>query len=53
MKAKEILAVDTPQAWLETALRELKLLLDRLNLELPAQPPPKITTAQAGVTTSV
>lgn len=27
MKAKEILAVDTSQAWLETALRELKLLL--------------------------
>ncbi len=27
--------------------RELKLLLERLNLELPAQPPPKITAAQA------
>ena len=26
---------------------ELKLLLERLNLELPAQPPPKITAAQA------
>jgi transposase len=26
---------------------ELKLLLDKLKLELPAQPPPKITTAQA------
>jgi hypothetical protein len=29
--------------------RELKLLLERLNLELPAQPPPKITAAQAEV----
>jgi transposase len=27
--------------------RELKLLLERLHLELPAQPPPKITAAQA------
>ncbi len=27
MKAKEILAVDTAQAWLETAIRDLKLLL--------------------------
>lgn len=26
---------------------ELALLLERLNLELPAQPPPKITAAQA------
>jgi len=26
---------------------ELKLLLDKLKLELPAQPPPRITTAQA------
>ena len=26
---------------------ELKLLLERLRLELPAQPPPKITAAQA------
>ena len=30
---------------------ELKLLLDRLQLELPAQPPPKITAAQAETTT--
>ena len=28
-------------------LPELRLLLERLHLELPAQPPPKITTAQA------
>lgn len=27
--------------------KELKLLLERLHLELPAQPPPKITAAQA------
>jgi hypothetical protein len=27
--------------------RDLKLLLDRLHIELPAQPPPRITTAQA------
>ena len=27
--------------------RDLKLLLDRLRIELPAQPPPRITTAQA------
>jgi hypothetical protein len=33
--------------------RELKLLLERLNLELPAQPPPRITTAQADAATSV
>lgn len=33
--------------------RELKLLLERLNLELPAQPPPKITHAQALDATSV
>ena len=30
---------------------ELKLLLDRLRLELPAQPPPKITTVQAEAAT--
>ena len=29
---------------------ELKLLLERLQLELPAQPPPKITTAQVETT---
>jgi hypothetical protein len=33
--------------------RELKRLLERLNLELPAQPPPRITAAQAGAVTSV
>ncbi len=33
--------------------RELKLLLERLNLELPAQPPPKITAAQADTATPV
>jgi transposase len=33
--------------------RELKLLLERLHLELPAQPPPKITAAQAATATSV
>lgn len=33
--------------------RELKLLLERLHLELPAQPPPRITTAQAHAATSV
>jgi transposase len=33
--------------------RELKLLLERLQLELPAQPPPKITAAQVYATTSV
>jgi hypothetical protein len=33
--------------------RELKLLLERLYLELPAQPPPRITTAQADAATSV
>jgi hypothetical protein len=33
--------------------RELKLLLERLNLELPAQPPPKITATQADAVTSV
>jgi transposase len=32
---------------------ELKLLLERLRLELPAQPPPKITAAQAETTTPV
>lgn len=32
---------------------ELQLLLDRLQLELPAQPPPKITAAQAQAATSV
>jgi hypothetical protein len=29
---------------------ELKLLLERLQLELPAQPPPKITTTQVETT---
>ena len=33
--------------------RELKLLLERLNLELPAQPPPRITAARADAATSV
>jgi transposase len=32
---------------------ELKLLLERLRLELPAQPPPKITAAQAETATPV
>jgi transposase len=32
---------------------ELKLLLERLRLELPAQPPPKITAAQAETATLV
>ena len=32
---------------------ELKLLLHRLRLELPAQPPPKITAAQAESATLV
>jgi transposase len=32
---------------------ELKLLLERLQLELPAQPPPKITAAQAETATLV
>ena len=32
---------------------ELKLLLEKLNLALPAQPPPKITTAQAACATAV
>lgn len=32
---------------------ELQLLLDRLMLSLPAQPPPKITAAQAATATSV
>ena len=32
---------------------ELMLLLDRLKLELPQQPPPKITAAQAAGPTSV
>jgi transposase len=33
--------------------KELKLLLERLELELPAQPPPKITARQAHAATSV
>ena len=32
---------------------DLKLLLEQLKLTLPAQPPPKITAAQAAATTSV
>lgn len=32
---------------------ELVLLLERLNLELPAQPPPKITAAQAATARSL
>jgi hypothetical protein len=32
---------------------ELRLLLDKLRLTLPAQPPPKITAAQAASVTSV
>jgi hypothetical protein len=32
---------------------ELKLLLERLKLALPLQPPPKITSAQAAVATPV
>lgn len=32
---------------------ELKLLLEKLRLVLPAQPPPKITTAQAASATAV
>jgi hypothetical protein len=32
---------------------ELKLLLEKLQLTLPAQPPPKITTAQAASATAV
>jgi len=32
---------------------ELKLLLERLQLELPAQPPPKITAAQVETATPV
>jgi len=32
---------------------ELKLLLERLKLELPDQPPPKITAAQAETATLV
>ena len=32
---------------------ELKLLLERLQLELPDQPPPKITAAQAETATRV
>jgi hypothetical protein len=32
---------------------ELMLLLERLRLELPDQPPPKITTAQAAAPTPV
>jgi hypothetical protein len=34
-------------------LPELKLLLERLRLELPTQPPPKITTAQVETATLV
>jgi hypothetical protein len=33
--------------------RELKLLLERLHLKLPAQPPPKITANQAQTATPV
>ena len=33
--------------------KELKLLLERLNLELPAQPPPKITANQAQALTDL
>jgi len=33
--------------------KELKLLLERLELELPAQPPPKITVPQVDAATSV
>lgn len=33
--------------------RELKLLLERLHLELPAQPPPKITASQVEASTPV
>lgn len=33
--------------------RELQLLLERLKLELPAQPPPKISTAQAASLTAM
>ncbi len=33
--------------------RELKLLLERLRLELPAQPPPKITANQGETATLV
>ncbi len=33
--------------------KELKLLLERLNLELPGQPPPKITAAQAEAATAM
>jgi len=32
---------------------ELKLLLERLRLELPAQPPPKISAAQTIAATAV
>ena len=32
---------------------ELKLLLDKLKLSLPAQPPPKITATHAAVITPV
>lgn len=39
---REIILTRTTQPELE-----LKLLLDKLKLELPAQPPPKITTVQA------
>ncbi len=33
--------------------RELKLLLERLSLELPAQPPPRITANQLDAVSSV
>ena len=33
--------------------REIKLLLERLDLKLPAQPPPRITAAQVNPATSV
>ena len=32
---------------------ELKLLLEKLKLTLPAQPPPRITAAQAACTAAV
>jgi hypothetical protein len=32
---------------------ELRLLLDKLKLQLPAQPPPKISAAQAASTTAL
>jgi hypothetical protein len=33
--------------------REIKRLLERLGLELPAQPPPRITAGQADPATSL